>query len=185
MISTSVQKVNHETGAARTTLLRTHAHAFCQSLLSAPPPRELLSQHFIPDSKDRKPTIFEHGPSWATSRLPFLGREFIGVDECEKYFTVLSETLKMKLSKGSFPSVDGFVVDAEKNEVCVVGKGRFESVSTGRSWEEQFSYVLGGWDEQGKLGNWHIWADPLSAWVALGEEDIEGWGKGEHRSLGM
>jgi len=60
--------------------------------------------------------------------------------------------------------------------VTVVGKGKFESIETGRSWEEKFIYRFSGFDERGSIGHWEIWADPLSAWVAAGgsEERWEG-----------
>ncbi|KAF2999949.1 hypothetical protein E8E14_002134 [Neopestalotiopsis sp. 37M] len=184
MISHSIQK-NHTNTASqeRYSLLRSQAHAFCQALLSPPPPEELVKEFFIPEANGKNPTIREHGPSWATVYLPFLGRDFVGFHSSIEYFELLSRTLKMHLDKDSFPGEDGFVVDADANRVAVVGKGKFESVETGRSWDEKFSYVLSGWDEEGKLGRWDIWADPLSAWAAVSDEDINGWHKGEHRSL--
>lgn len=60
--------------------------------------------------------------------------------------------------------------DGGKGVVSVVGKARFESVRTGRGWEEEFIWRLGGWDEEARVGRWEIWADPLSAWVAVGEK---------------
>ncbi|KAK8100950.1 uncharacterized protein PG998_007645 [Apiospora kogelbergensis] len=190
MISHSVQKSNtdntKEAAADRSSVMRSRAHAFCQSLISPPSTTKLLSEFFIPDASgdgDSRPTIHEHGPAWASKTLPFLGESFTGGAACEEYFTVLADTLKMHMSAAdSFPGPDGFVVDAARNQVCVVGKGRFESVKTGRSWDEQFTYVLSGWDGQGwKMRRWDIWADPLSAWAAVAEEDVDGWKKGEHR----
>ncbi|KAI0123037.1 hypothetical protein BJ170DRAFT_643131 [Xylariales sp. AK1849] len=183
MISHSIQGHHDDSTKSRSSVLRNRAHAFCQSLISPPPPRELLDEFFVPDSNDKKPSIREHGPSWATAHLTFLGRDFVGVDACEEYFNLLSQTLKMHLDKGSFPGDEGFVVDADQNRVSVVGRGKFESVTTGRSWDEKFSYVLSGFDEEGRLTKWDIWADPLSAWAAVSEEDINGWKKGEHRPL--
>lgn len=58
--------------------------------------------------------------------------------------------------------------DGGRGVVSVVGRGRFESVRTGRGWEEEFIWRLGGWDEEGRVGTWEVWADPLSAWVAVG-----------------
>ncbi|KAI4601919.1 hypothetical protein KJ359_010785 [Pestalotiopsis sp. 9143b] len=184
MISHTVQK--HHTDATtkdRHSLLRSRAHAFCQALISPPPPEELVKQFFIPEADGKNPTIREHGPSWATINLPFLGRDFVGFHSSIEYFKLLSQSLKMHLGEDSFPGEEGFTVDAEANRVSVTGKGKFESVETGRSWEEKFSYVLSGWDEDGRLGRWDIWADPLSAWAAVSDHDINGWKKGEHRSL--
>ena len=47
-------------------------------------------------------------------------------------------------------------------------KGRFESVKTGKGWDEEFVYRLSEFDETGKIGWLELWADPLSAWVACG-----------------
>lgn len=81
----------------------------------------------------------------------------------------------------TLPAEGEYVVDEGKGRVVVVGlRGRFESVGTGRGWEERFVYVLGmrevdGVDGEGEgMGRWRIerlelWADPLSAWVACGD----------------
>ncbi|KAK4984931.1 hypothetical protein LTR50_006271 [Elasticomyces elasticus] len=160
----------------RTSLLRTCTQAFCAAFLDLPsnPPEKLLSEHFT----SKEPRITEHGPSWATSRLPFLGRTFSGKDECLDYFKLLSETLEFIPSKDTFPGPGGIIVDAEATRegragesggcASVVGKARFRSVKTGKEWEEEFTYRLSGFDEEGKIGWWEIWADPLSAWVAVG-----------------
>jgi hypothetical protein len=147
---------------------------FCSALISPPSPPALLKQFFRPEG----PKITEHGPSWASSRLPFLGKTFSGVEDCIKYFQVLSEVLEMSLPEDAFPWADGFIVDAEAGEssegagkgmVSVVGKGTFKSKKTGKGWDEQFIYRFSEFDESGKIGHWEIWADPLSAWVAVGE----------------
>jgi len=84
----------------------------------------------------------------------------------------------MHMSKDTFPGPEGFIVDAEaivegvegRGAVSVVGKARFESVRTGKSWDEKFIYRLSGFDEVGRIGHWEIWADPLSAWEAVGSD---------------
>ena len=58
----------------------------------------------------------------------------------------------------------------------MVAHAKFASVNTGRSWEEDFIYRLSGFDAQGKIGHWEIWADPLSAWQAVGDGDGDGDG---------
>lgn len=42
-----------------------------------------------------------------------------------------------------------------------------------KSWEEDFVYRLSGFDEEGRIGHWEIWADPLSAWDAVGDGEVE------------
>lgn len=81
----------------------------------------------------------------------------------------MTETLEMSLNEDAFPNAKGFIVDAEAGMVSVVGKGCFSSKKTGKGWNEQFIYRFSGFDEQGKIGHWEIWADPLSAWDAVGQ----------------
>ena len=150
--------------STRSTTLRNITSEFCAALISPPPPSELLSQYF-----SNQPKITEHGPEWARSRLPFLAKTFTGKDGCEEYFKLMTGTLEMSLSKDAFPDAKGFIVDAEAGSVVVVGKGRFSSKKTGKGWDEQFVHKFSGFDEQGKIGHWEIWADPLSAWDAVGE----------------
>ncbi|GME34021.1 uncharacterized protein K452DRAFT_283098 [Neofusicoccum parvum] len=156
--------------------MRHTARAFTTALLAAPPPSTLLSRFFTPTN----PSIHEHGPAWSTAALPFLGRPFVGAAACESYFTLLSASLKMALDERSFPGEEGFVVDGEAATVAVRGRGAFESVATGRRWREEFVYVLGGWDGRGeRFASWDVWADPLCAWVAVQEGEVEGWPRGE------
>jgi hypothetical protein len=152
---------------ANTQTLRKTTHAFCQALLSPLPPKDLLTQFFT-----SSPRITEHGPEWANKRLPFLGKTFCGFDACVEYFNVLAEVLEMQLPRDAFPASEHFVVDAEAGQVCCVGKGTFVSKKTGKKWSEQFAYRFGEFDEQGGIGHWEIWADPLSAWVAVGGEEV-------------
>ncbi|KAF9699365.1 hypothetical protein EKO04_002442 [Ascochyta lentis] len=150
--------------STRSTALRDTASAFCAALISPPPPSELLSQYF-----SSKPRITEHGPEWSRSRLPFLAKTFVGKDGCEEYFKLMTETLDMTLGERAFPDAKGFIVDADAGMVSVVGKGHFSSKKTGKGWDEQFIYRFSDFNEQGKIGHWEIWADPLSAWDAVGE----------------
>jgi hypothetical protein len=165
---------------AREDLLRATASAFCETLLDPPRPDELLRKFFVCTN----PCITEHGPEWARSRLPFLAKTFLGLEGCEAYFSILSQTLTMQMDKHTFPSSAGYIVDAKattgdsqcgvsnrppKGAVSVVGKASFTSIKTGKQWHEQFIYRFSGFDEVGRIGHWEIWADPLSAWVAMGE----------------
>ncbi|KAF2464100.1 uncharacterized protein BDR25DRAFT_307401 [Lindgomyces ingoldianus] len=156
--------------ATRSTLLRNRTQNFCTALLSPPPPSQLLDAYF---SATTPPHITEHGPTWASSRLPFLGKTFEGKDGCINYFTVLAQTLDMHMHADTFPPADGFIVDAEAGGgtglVSVVGSAEFSSVKTGKRWHEQFIYRFSDFDAEGRFGHWEIWADPLSAWEAVGE----------------
>jgi hypothetical protein len=163
----------------RKDLLRATVSSFCQALLDPPPPAELINQYFTAVN----PSITEHGPEWARSRLPFLAKTFTGQAGCEEYFSILSQTLKMLMKEDTFPSSEGYVVDdaatvgephrrdkdkEPKGVVSVVGKATFASNKTGKQWHEQFIYRFSGFDRDGRIGHWEIWADPLSAWAAVG-----------------
>lgn len=161
---------------SRAQLLRERSHAFCHALISPPAPEELISAYFTKDS----PRITEYGPAWCRDRLPFLHTTFQGVSgviSCQTYFEVLSKILKMHLPIDAFPGLEGFIVDPDavvegnrsRGVVSVTGKGTFESVKTGKSYEETFMYRLSNFDDEGRIGCWEIWSDSLSAWDAVGE----------------
>ncbi|KAI9662390.1 MAG: hypothetical protein M1821_008557 [Bathelium mastoideum] len=156
----------------RTTLLRSQSHAFCQAFLTGLSPSTTLDRFFIATD----PHITEHGPAWARSRLPFLGKTFAGREACEEYFEILTKVLEFLPSKDTFPGPKGMVVDAEaedgKGVVHVKARGKFKAKATGREWEEEFAYRLSGFDKEGRIGHWEIWADPLSAWAAVGNEEL-------------
>lgn len=71
----------------------------------------------------------------------------------------------------AFPPPEEFAVsekaDGGKGAVFVEGGGDFASVKTGRKWKETFVHRFSGFDEQGRIGKWEIWADPLSAYDAV------------------
>lgn len=163
--------------------LQDRVASFCAAFLDLPnnPPEKILSEHFT----SAHPEITEHGPDWARDKLPFLGHTFTGHARCIDYFSLLSETLEFLPSEDTFPSKEGFIVDPEgvgpvdrqhgraRGLVSVVGRARFKAVRTGRSWEERFIYRLSGFDEDGKIGHWEIWADPLSAWMSVQDEPLK------------
>lgn len=162
----------------RSSFLRSKASAFCRAFLESIPPAKMLDTFFTTN-----PQIHEHGPSWAISDLPFLGITFSGrqtskpssspnslIPTCDDYFSRLVSTLSFHPSKDTFPPDEEFIVDAEAGAVSVIAKARFESVKTGVGWDEEFIYKLSGFDEEGRIGRWDVWADPLSAWVAVREE---------------
>ena len=180
---------------SREALLRSQAVTFCNAFLQGQSPQQILNGFFVTHNHHRSPQITEHGPPWATSRLPFLGRTFTGRQTssaglkdpgkdskseapqytCDDYFQLLAQTLEFRADKSAFPPPHEFVVDVNagggEGVVTVVGKAEFVSVKTGRDWAETFTHRLSGFDEQGRIGHWEIWADPLSAWVAVGGED--------------
>ncbi|MCJ1439038.1 hypothetical protein MMC27_008428 [Xylographa pallens] len=163
---------------ARSSLLRSRTYTFCQAFLESKQPSEILDTYFT-----SSPKITEHGPSWATSRLPFLGRTFRGRKDsghsstasssttCDDYFGLLASTLSFHPDKHTFPPSSDFIVDASAGQngvVSVVAHAKFASVVTGKSWEEDFIYRLSEFDREGRIGHWEVWADPLSAWEAVG-----------------
>ena len=87
---------------------------------------------------------------------------------CDKYFELLGKTLSFHPDENTFPPADEFIVDATVGAVSVVAKAKFGSVKTGKSWNETFIYRLSSFDKEGRIGYWEIWADPLSAWEAVG-----------------
>ena len=104
-----------------------------------------------------------------------------------EYFELLGSTLEFTPSEDTFPAKEGYVIDERaaaggegkqggegagwdgRGAVSVVGKGRFKATKAGKSWDESFIWKLSEFDEEGRVGHWEIWADPLSAWVAVGE----------------
>lgn len=177
---------HHEVAQTRSSLIRQRTQAFCKAFLDLPnnSPNKILADHFTSNN----PKITEHGPSWATKRLPFLGKTFTGKDQCLDYFKLLSETLEFIPNKDTFPDKEGIVIDDQavtdevhgghglgwdgRGAASVVGRAKFKAVTTGKAWDEQFIYRLSGFDETGGIGHWEIWADPLSAWAAVGGEDV-------------
>lgn len=61
------------------------------------------------------------------------------------------------------------MVDPVVGSVTIKLHARFSSVKTGKSWDEDFVYVLSEFDDDMKIGSQELWADPLSAWVAVGD----------------
>ena len=167
----------------RAAQIKSTSESFCKAFISgAAAPTEILDKYFTANAK-----ICEHGPSWAATRLPFLGKTFQGRRQqnssnnngstCDDYYDLLSSTLSFHPTDRTLPSSDQFVVDSEavgpggglKGVVTIKLHAEFKSVRTGKGWEEEFVYVLSEFDEDGKIGCQELWADPLSAWVAVGD----------------
>jgi len=152
-------------------MLRKCAHAFCMALQSSEfNAHSFVQTFFVPDGA----SIIEHGPGWARKKLPFLGQTFEGREGCVQYFERLGHTLRMNLPRDAFPPDEELCIDPDTRVpgleltgvACVTGKGRFEHRGSGWSWDEVFVYKLCGFDEDGRIARWEIWADPLSAWEA-------------------
>ncbi|KAL9129281.1 MAG: hypothetical protein Q9217_002228 [Psora testacea] len=157
--------LGHEAGRMRNT-----AYHFCESFAGGLAGPECLNRYFTPN-----PKITEHGPLWATTRLPFLGITFEGRREqngptrrtCDDYYDFLTSTLTFDPRSVIFPQRHQFAVDPEAGIVTVKLHAKFASVKTGKDWEEDFVYVLSEFDDNGKIGCQDLWADPLSAWMAV------------------
>ena len=156
----------------RASAIRDTAEAFCKAFISGSPPRETLDKYFTPDAK-----ILEHGPAWASERLPFLGITFQGrrsqisdallKNTCDDYYDLLTSVLSFHPSKNTLPPKEDFMVDPQRGTVTIKLSASFASIKTGKSWEESFVYVLSEFDEDYKIGSQELWADPLSAWMAV------------------
>ncbi|KAL9086179.1 MAG: hypothetical protein Q9165_007244 [Trypethelium subeluteriae] len=145
----------------RITQLRSQTYAFSRAFTSNLTPSEILDRFFVAD----------------TSRKTFDGRA-----ACEEYFKLLGEVLEFSPYTDTFPDANGFVVDPDadpgegvkgrKGVVHVKAKAQFRAKKTGISWEEEFAYRLSGFDDAGRFEHWEIWADPLSAYNAVGGGDV-------------
>lgn len=155
--------------------LRSTAEGFCKAFIAKAPPSDTLDKYFIAN-----PKILEHGPEWANERLPFLGVTFEGRRPsskahetsgrtCDDYYDLLTSLLSFHPAEDTLPPREEFMVDPVRKTVTIMLHARFASVRTGKSWEEDFVYVLSDFDEDFKIGSQELWADPLSAWVAVGD----------------
>ena len=157
----------------RSERLRDTAEAFCKAFVAGEHPTRILDKYFTKDAK-----ILEHGPSWAHERLPFLGQIFQGrsspqaatADTCDRYYEILTSILSFHPDEHTVPRKKAFMVDVNLGTVTVKLHAKFSSVKTGKSWVEDFVYVLSEFDDDGKIGSQELWADPLSAWMAVSND---------------
>lgn len=133
------------------------AKDFCDSFAQKRPLDEVLA-HF---AQSEDVSAFEHGlPQLA----PFLGREFRGRDDLQKYFSLLAEHLSYENMRFST-----YFADEEEMKVSVRGEARFTWTGTGQSWDEVFTYVLDLVEVDGdgmKVRTYEIWADSGAAYLA-------------------
>lgn len=129
------------------------AKGFCNSFAKKAPLEEVMS-HF---SRRYLTSAYEHGlPSLA----PFLGQTFVGLDGVKIYFGLLAEYLSYEDMQ-----FKNFIVDEKANKVGVRGEAKFTWRSTGKSWNEVFSYQL-SFDENRKVVSYDVWADTGAAYLA-------------------
>ena len=152
--------------------MRSTAYDFCQSFAAGTPGPDCLDKYFT-----ASPKIKESGPQWAVKRLPFLATTFEGrrgkaqvtQNSCDEYYDLLTSTLSFDPTSVVIPNKEKLAVDPEGGVVTVKLHAKFSSVKTGKSWEEDFVYVLSEFDHDGKIGFQEMWTDPLSAWFAVGD----------------
>ena len=151
--------------------LRNTAFDFCTGFASGVSGHECLDRFFTTN-----PVLLEHGPPWATTRLPFLAVPFQGrrgqdgakTGTCDDYYDLLTATLAVEPGSVVVPPKQYIAVDADQGIVTVRLHAKFSSIKTGKAWEEDFVYVLSKFDEDAKIGCQELWADPLSAYSAVG-----------------
>lgn len=124
----------------RAAQMRSTAEAFCKAFVNnGASPYVTLDKYFTPS-----PKILEHGPKWATKRLPFLGTMFEGRQPkgtshkptgktCDYYYDFLTSTLSFHPQKDTVPPKEEFMVDAERMTVTIKLQAEFASVTTGKS----------------------------------------------------
>jgi hypothetical protein len=162
--------------------MRSVAEDFCKAFVAGMAPTSMLTRFFAP-----VPKITEHGPTFAKTRLPFLATTFQGrreggesrkgsTDTCDDYYDILSSILSFHPQPDTVPPKESFLVACSKDAngkwqggVTIKLHASFSSIKTGKSWSEEVVYVLSEFDEDARIGHLEIWADPLSAWMAVGD----------------
>ncbi|KAL2136118.1 hypothetical protein VTI74DRAFT_5341 [Chaetomium olivicolor] len=135
--------------------LLSSATAFCEAFSRSVPPQDILAEHFTRHA--RNILVHEHG---LAQLAPFVGRTFRGADGLLQYLSVIGDCLSYENMRFT-----EYVVDPEARKVSVRGEARFTWQSTGQSWDEVFTYVL-GFDEEMRVERYEIWADSGAAWLA-------------------
>lgn len=161
--------------------MRSTAEGFCEAFVAGMASSKMLDTYFTSN-----PKITEHGPSWAKTRLPFLGSTFSGrrrrdagaandANTCDDYYDLLNATLSFHPHAHTVPAKEEFLIASGTTNdgrwwgaVTIKLNAGFASVRTSKSWEEDFVYVLSEFDENLRIGHLELWADPLSAWLAVG-----------------
>jgi len=107
----------------------------------------------------------EYAPKSVSESIPFLGRTFEGYQGIEKYMSLMTEYLK-------YDNMEFFdyALAEEEEVVTVKGKAKWTFIKTGKQWVETFIWRLSQFDDEGKIGGYEVWADPLSLWWATQED---------------
>ncbi|OLL22630.1 hypothetical protein NEOLI_000256 [Neolecta irregularis DAH-3] len=135
-----------------------HIFALTQSLCSsfaAKKPFTAILSHF---TETQEPVIIEHC-SIKIPQLPFLST-FRGPQIAE-YFELLAELFEFEDMK-----FYDWTLDVESERVCVKATAKFTWKKTQQSWNETFTYSFTEFDEDGKIGKYEVWGDPLTAYLA-------------------
>ena len=136
-------------------MLLAAAKGLCEAFIQGKPIPELLD--FF---TEHEAIAIEHGHP---SIVPWLGREYIGHKEIGKYFQMIADNLSFQDMK-----FGEWFVDEDKLRVGVTGKARWTYKKTGKSWDENFTYVLdyAEGETEGepsvrevKLRKYAVWAD--------------------------
>jgi hypothetical protein len=149
---------------SRRKLILAKAQSLATAIASKADPATIMS-HF-PESS--KAFAHEYGPSPVTSSIPFLGKTFEGYQGIEKYMSLLGELLEYE----NMEFFD-YTVAEEEEVVTVKGRANWTYVKTAKKWDETFIWRLSRFDEEGKIGGYEVWADPLSLWWATQEKEGE------------
>jgi len=141
--------------ASREALLRS-ARSLCDDFANKEPLEKVLDNFSSTNGDDIY--CLEHGTSHPS--VPFLGRAFRGRDGAREYFEIIASLLSYENM-----GFTEYFVDVENAAVSVRGEATFTWRSTGKSWDEVFTYRV-RFDNDGKVMRYEVWADSLAAYLA-------------------
>mmetsp|Transcript_38499 Transcript_38499/g.82977 ORF Transcript_38499/g.82977 Transcript_38499/m.82977 type:complete len:160 (+) Transcript_38499:61-540(+) len=148
----------------RETLLRS-AQSLCDDFANKESLEQVL-ENFSSSSHDADILCFEHGMKHPL--VPFLGRAFRGREGARQYFELITNLLSYENMK-----FGEYFVDVDNLAVCVRGEATFTWLSTGKSWDEVFTYRLRFDAEEGRVKRYEVWADGLAAFLASTDEHVK------------
>ena len=135
-----------------------NAKSLCTDFADKHPIDQILS-NFTSTNQGADIVCYEYGARHQS--VPFLGREFRGLNGARAYFELLSQLL-------SYDNMifSEYIVDENNMTVSVRGEATFTWLSTKQSWDEVFTYRLKFDEVDGKIVKYEVWADSLSAYLA-------------------